>query len=257
MKHVKQKFEASLGDFPGASELAIALLPKQLAISSSHRHGLKYSVQLKRNLLTYTYWPEQDSCSHKPRPKRRQIKPSAKQWQAFRKTLDRLNVWCWQNYYPSPPDFGGSTSWRLEIAYADKAIKTGGDNSFPLRNGKPSYVFDTNKDATFAKFYRAVAALVGREFGASFDSPPLRTEFNHILFGKITYDSGTGLVTVEHPNVKERLSWLMAPEQADLPIWRGYYPDKFEKAMQETGLMFGVTDSKTLGKENIPEGAPM
>src|SRR5262245_45248408 len=92
--------ESILGPIP---EPAIALLPKKLAISSSHRHGLKYSVQLKKGPLTYTYWPIQDSSAHKPKPQRRQIKPSAKQWKAFRKKLDQLNVWCWQNYYPSPP----------------------------------------------------------------------------------------------------------------------------------------------------------
>jgi hypothetical protein len=81
------------------------------------------------------------------------------------------------------------------------------------------------------------------------------SEYQHELFGLITYDNITRKVTVEHPNVKERLTWLMAPEQSHL--FTGYYPDKFHKAMQDTGLLFGVTDSKRVGKENIPDDAAM
>jgi hypothetical protein len=93
------------------------------------------------------------------------FRPSVEQWQAFRKTLDQVNVWCWEDYYPSLPDFGGGTSWDLKIAYTDKAIKSGGSNCFPLRNGKPNYVGSGRKgDATFSKFCRAVTMLVGREF---------------------------------------------------------------------------------------------
>jgi hypothetical protein len=83
----------------------------------------------------------------------------------------------------------------------------------------------------------------------------MRSEFEHFLFGKITYDNNTGKVTVEHPNVKERISWLMQPEQSRL--FTGYYPDKFHKAMEISGLILGATDYETFGKENIPDDAAM
>jgi hypothetical protein len=83
----------------------------------------------------------------------------------------------------------------------------------------------------------------------------MRTEYDHELFGKITYDNNTGKIMVEHPNVKERLTWLMAPEQSHL--FTGYYPDKFRKALEMTGLIFGVNDEKRIGKENIPDDAAL
>jgi len=55
-----------------------------------------------------------------------QRQPSAKQWQAFRKALDSLNVWGRQADYPDPRVCAG-TNWDAEIAYADKEIKSSGD----------------------------------------------------------------------------------------------------------------------------------
>jgi hypothetical protein len=83
----------------------------------------------------------------------------------------------------------------------------------------------------------------------------MRSEYQHDLFGLITYDNNTGKITVEHNNVKERLKWLLAPEQEHL--FTGYYPDRFRKAMELSTLMFGVTDEKRIGKENIPDDAVM
>jgi hypothetical protein len=76
-----------------------------------------------------------------------------------------------------------------------------------------------------------------------------------MLFGKITYDNNTDKITVEHPNVKERLTWLMAPEQEHL--FPSYYPDKFYQAMIVGGLMGGTTEYQVIGKENMSDDAVM
>jgi hypothetical protein len=81
------------------------------------------------------------------------------------------------------------------------------------------------------------------------------TEMTHRLFGKITYDNNTGEITVEHPNLQERLTWLMAPEQADM--FEGYYPDKFYHALQLGAISVGITEYHRRGGENIPDGAVM
>jgi hypothetical protein len=81
------------------------------------------------------------------------------------------------------------------------------------------------------------------------------TEMTHRLFGKITYDNNTGKITVEKPNLKERLTWLMAPEQADM--FEGYHPDKFYHALELGGISIGITEYERHGEENIPPGAVM
>jgi hypothetical protein len=95
----------------------VKALPERLRISIGGHFGPSYSVKLDHGRLTYTCWPRQDSSSQeleefspelrellglKPLPQPEQIQPSAKQWKAFRKELDRLNVWCWQANYSDP-----------------------------------------------------------------------------------------------------------------------------------------------------------
>jgi hypothetical protein len=95
MPKLPKNLKSSLGPVP-ALEPAIALFPKQLSISIGGYFGPGYSVELEKGRLTYTHWPRRLSSSEQPEPQREQIQPSARQWQAFRKALDRLNVWCWQ-----------------------------------------------------------------------------------------------------------------------------------------------------------------
>jgi hypothetical protein len=79
------------------------------------------------------------------------------------------------------------------------------------------------------------------------------TEVDHILFGKIIY-TGARVTSVEHPNLKERLNWLMAPEQSHL--FSGYYPNKFYYAVTElAGIRDGITKTENFGRENLPPGA--
>ena len=74
-------------------------LPERLCISIGGYFGPCYEVKLEKGRLTYTYLPSRDSCSQEPEPQREEIRRSAEQWQNFRRTLNRLNVWRWQDDY--------------------------------------------------------------------------------------------------------------------------------------------------------------
>jgi hypothetical protein len=92
-----------------SKQSTVKALPKRLRISIGGHFGPCYSVTLKKTRLLYTYWPARESPSQEPEPQREEIRPSAKQWQTFRRALDRLNVWRWQEGYPNPP---GSMRWH-------------------------------------------------------------------------------------------------------------------------------------------------
>ena len=147
--------------------------PKRLCISIGGFFGPCYEVTFKKGRLTYTYLPSRDSCSHEPelrqllglepQPQREEIQPSAKQWQNFRRTLNRLNVWCWQRNYSDPAVCDG-TGWSAEIVYSDRSLVSTGDNCFPGRDGRAVPITADERDNTFEKFCRAIARLIGREF---------------------------------------------------------------------------------------------
>jgi len=121
----------------------------------------------KKGRLTYTYLSSRDSCSQElepqPHPQREEIHPSAKQWRAFRRTLNRLNVWCWQRNYSDPAVCDG-TGWSAKIVYSDRSLVSSGDNCFPGSDGRAIAITEDGTDNTFAKFCRAVGRLIGREF---------------------------------------------------------------------------------------------
>jgi hypothetical protein len=141
----------------------MALAPERLSISIGGHFGTSFSVCFEGGLLTYqrskpvqNFPPKWDSWSE-------QIQPSDERWQAFRAALDLLSVWSWQQRYTDPEVCDG-TGWSVEIAYADKAVVSGGSNCFPGQNGRPISIVDRSKDDTFDKFCRAVSELVGSEF---------------------------------------------------------------------------------------------
>ena len=121
-----------------------------------------YSVALEKGRLTYRYLrSEAEPPSPEELPQNEGIKPSVKQWHTFRRTLDRLNVWCWREHYPNPHGVCDGTSWSVEIVYTDKAITSGGTNRFPDRNGKALGIATERNGRTFAEFCQAVSQLVG------------------------------------------------------------------------------------------------
>jgi hypothetical protein len=143
----------------------VKALPKRLCISIGGFFGPCYEVTFKKGRLTYTYLQSRDSCSQElaPEPQREEIQPSAKQWQNFRITLNRLNVWCWQRNYSDPAVCDG-TGWSAEIVYSDRSLVSSGDNCFPGPDGRALSITADERDNTFEKFCRAVARLIGREF---------------------------------------------------------------------------------------------
>src|SRR4029077_13177823 len=98
-----------------------------------------------------------------PLPGPDEIQPSAKQWQNFWRTLNRLNIWCWQAKYSNPAVCDG-TGWSAKIVYSDRSLVSSGDNCFPGRDGRAISITVHERDNTFEKFFRAVAQLIGREF---------------------------------------------------------------------------------------------
>ena len=146
-------------------ESTMKALPERIRISIGGYFGPCYEVRLKKGRLTYTYLSSRDSRSQEleTEPQREEIEPSPKQWQNFRRTLDRLNVWCWQRNYLDPHVCDG-TGWSAKIVYSDRSLVSGGSNSFPGRDGRALPTTADETDKTFEKFCRAVASLVGREF---------------------------------------------------------------------------------------------
>ena len=142
----------------------VKALPKRLCIGIGGHFGPSYSVTLEKGRLAYTYWPPEASFSQEPQPRREEIEPSAKQWQTFRRGLDRLNVWYWQGNYPNSVMVCDGVGWSAEIAYSDRSLVSSGDNCFPGRDGRAVPITADETDNTFAKFCRAVARLIGRQF---------------------------------------------------------------------------------------------
>ena len=143
----------------------VKALPKRLCIGIGGHFGPCYGVTLKKGRLTYTYLQSRDSYLQElgPQPQREEIQPSAKQWQNFRSTLNRLNVWCWQRNYSDPAVCDGS-GWSVETVYSYRSLVSSGDNCFPGRDGRALSITVHEMDNTFEIFCRAVGRLIGREF---------------------------------------------------------------------------------------------
>jgi hypothetical protein len=138
----------------------VKALPERLCISIGGYFGPCYNVTSEKGRLTYTYLSSRDSSSEELLrflgPQREEIQPSAKQWQNFQRTLNRLNVWCWQPNYSDPAVCDG-TGWSAEIVYSDRSLVSSGDNCFPGRDGRAIPITEDETDNTFEKFCRAVA----------------------------------------------------------------------------------------------------
>jgi hypothetical protein len=145
-------------------------LPERLRISIGGHFGPCYEVTFKKGRLTYTHLSSRDSSSEElfqflgPQPQCEEIKPSAKQWQNFRSTLNRLNVWRWQRDYPNSATVCDGVGWSAEIVYSDRSLLSSGSNCFPGRDGRALPISGDERDNTFENFCRAVARLIGREF---------------------------------------------------------------------------------------------
>lgn len=117
--------------------------------------GASYSVELHDGILIYTA----SGLGHS-NPKHKKITPTPPQWLEFRQTLDDLKVWQWRNEYPTDGTHDG-TQWSLEIAYADRTLRSKGDNNYPDAAGKPNRSSETTK--AFKRYLAAVQKLIGGE----------------------------------------------------------------------------------------------
>ena len=140
----------------------MGLIPERLSISVGGHFGPSYSIELENGSLTYSHSkpvqqfpPEWDSKSET-------IRPTERQWQAFRERLDELNVWRWQPEYFEPVCDG--TGWSVEIVYSDTLIRSHGSNCFPGKDGARISIVDRTKGDTFDRFCRPVSALLRRTF---------------------------------------------------------------------------------------------
>jgi hypothetical protein len=137
-------------------------LPERLSISIGGHFGPSYSVEPENGSLTYSHSKPVQQFPPKWDSESETIRPTEHQWQAFRRELDRLNVWRWQSEYFEPVCDG--TGWSVEIVYSDTAIRSHGSNCFPGQNGRALSIVDRTKDDTFKQFCRSVSALAKRQF---------------------------------------------------------------------------------------------
>jgi hypothetical protein len=87
-------------------------LPQRLSISIGGHFGPSYSVELENGSLTYSHSKPIQQFPPKWDSEAETIRPAHDQWQAFRRELDRLNVWRWQPEYLEPVCDG--TGWSAE-----------------------------------------------------------------------------------------------------------------------------------------------
>lgn len=102
--------------------------------------GPSYRITMANGVLEYRGWyfssePIQDS-----------IMPTETRWKAFRRKLDKMDVWSWRKHYKSELMIMDGTQWDLQLSYPDRVIRSSGSNEYP---------------ENFDAFLRAVRALIG------------------------------------------------------------------------------------------------
>ena len=119
--------------------------------------GPSYSVQRVRGDLQYK------SCERGyANWETHTIPVTDEQWATFRATLDSLDVWEWKREYLDPGVCDG-THWEIDIAYADRKIRSCGNNNYPTRDGTENN--DPEETGPFTRFCKAVQLVTGgRDF---------------------------------------------------------------------------------------------
>jgi hypothetical protein len=154
------RFLASLAPFALLCSVSFAAgptdMPKEFTTVIGGFLGSTYAVELRDGALRYT---EKKAANGRYEvTSSATVTPTPEQWQEFRKSIDQLNIWRWHTEYPSRGTQDG-THWSLEIAYADRALKTHGDNNYPDVTGRPNDNPDTTE--TFNRYLAAVRTLIG------------------------------------------------------------------------------------------------
>ncbi len=158
------RFLAALFAFTVTCSVSLALgpaiMPEKFHAAIGGFLGSSYVVELRDGALHYT---ERKQTSVGPRMFSSTVTPTLQQWQEFRKSIDQLNIWQWYADYPSQGVQDG-TQWSLEIAYADRALKTHGSNNYPDASGKPNG--EPHSTKIFGRYLAAIKKLIG---GRSFE----------------------------------------------------------------------------------------
>jgi hypothetical protein len=128
-------------------------IPKHFSASIGGFLGASYQLELHGETLTYTASGRGHHDSQ-----RATITPSPAHWREFREALDALKIWQWRADYPTNGTVDG-TQWALDIAYADRALKTQGSNCYPDSSGKPNGTPESTK--TFNLYLAAIKKLTG------------------------------------------------------------------------------------------------
>jgi hypothetical protein len=130
--------------------------PKKLRAVIGGFLGSTYVVELRDGALRYTQ--KRGTSAGYGVISSATVTPTVQQWQEFRKFIDQLNIWQWRADYPSQGTQDG-TQWSLEIAYADHALQTHGNNSYPDSSGKPNGKAIPTE--AFNRYLAAIKKLIG------------------------------------------------------------------------------------------------
>ena len=124
--------------------------PKVLVTEIQPGFQPAHAIQLEGDTLVYT-------TRFGAEIQTRRITPPPERWVAFRRALDRQNIWRWKgNYERKAPD---STRWLLKIEYDDRAVAATGLGAFPDRatdRALPKY--------PFMRYRFALQELLGEPF---------------------------------------------------------------------------------------------
>lgn len=128
-------------------------VPKRFSACIGGFTGASYCIEFCNETLAYTvYEPGSQNANHIL------ITPTSARWSEFRQMLDDIKVWQWHSEYRSEGVLDG-TQWSLDIAYADRALKTRGDNNYPNITGKPNG--KPNPSKPFNRYLAAIKKLTG------------------------------------------------------------------------------------------------
>lgn len=131
------------------------LYPEILIISVGGHMGPSYSVEWKSGGLQYKAIDRSD-YEIEPTNKTVLLQPTQKQWEAFWRAVDSLNIWSWKKEYSPPPGcfVCDGTGWSISIKKDNYVLESQGYNAYPPDGG-----LDESRD--FRKFCRAVSRLCG------------------------------------------------------------------------------------------------
>lgn len=129
-----QKIEALEAVVPATFKLFMGFLP------GIETHELEWDGEALRY---EAFGPHNLS---KPAPK--MASPSAEQWRAFWKKMEKVRVWEWCVEYEPKAVVADGCRWSLQIELSERKVTSSGRNAFP---------------GDFEEFRNAVGALVGQE----------------------------------------------------------------------------------------------